>query len=741
MGGFVVKTTTKAASAAVLLAAAAGGVALWRSGDTTPTVHRADAVTEWAEAPVRRARVTPRAHAPDLGAQPVATAKANEAASVNLRGLVVEEDSRSPIAGARVTVVAKSPEATEPGVAAVTDHAGRFELSVPSGRVLIRADCDGWYQPHYPYGAAEVDMWRRGAAFFERNVADVPSAGAAAVEVRLARTGGVEGQVLHADGSPVADAEVVVHAASAGARSTRGKSDEHGRFRIVGVPPVPKLWLDATAPGLVTASPAQAVVEVARVTTGIEIRMRRPPIVIGRLTSSGGHSLAGAAVQVVVVTDNRTMQWGPNGEWLAWSAAEGTPARPDGTYEVPVWPVHGEFVVRATCPGHQPVRSPPVSYDEGRERYTVDLTLPEGAALGGRVTAKDSGFGIAGAVVLAGPATNPLARVVAPLRAISGADGRFVFDALPPETYLVSASAEGYVEARLTATTPPPADLAFVLAPSLSISGTVRLGGRPLAGAIVSVQPQADEGLELFDPFVNPFPDTAKTGADGAFGVRGLEEGRYCVHVRPSSGAPFRARFSAPVDAGASGVVIDVEPLAAGEAPDPHAWLSNRDLGLSAYQLNMDREYEAAAERWKALLTRALTRNERAAALLEYASPLGNLGRRDEQEAALREAIDLAGSATTRGLEGLSRLAWSRYWAGDARAAADLILTATTSTDVVQAAGARWSSAKFAAKLGDIAAARATLTKLRTEVADSTDSRLRRLLPQIDRSLAELPDR
>lgn len=71
----------------------------------------------------------------------------------------------------------------------------------------------------------------------------------------LAHTGGVEGQVLFVDGTPVPDAGVVVRNMAAGARSTQGVADADGRFRIAGVPPGAKLWFEASKPGLVTSTP------------------------------------------------------------------------------------------------------------------------------------------------------------------------------------------------------------------------------------------------------------------------------------------------------------------------------------------------------------------------------------------------------------------------------------------------------------------------------------------------------
>jgi RNA polymerase sigma-70 factor (ECF subfamily) len=740
-GALLMGLKTKLAAAAVLLCMVAGVAALWPA---SPPSHDASAVVaSGASTPPAPTRTRVREPAPPQANEPPAAEAAATVAAprVTLRGTVADEATRSPIAEVRVSVVAEKTGASDPTVFAITDASGRFALDVPPGRLLVRAECGGRYQPYFPCDESQFEIWRRGAQCFDRNTVVVAAGGAPTIDVLLARTGGVEGQVLLADGSPVSDAAIVVRTVTEGARPTEGRADVDGRYRILGVPAGAKLWVEASKTGLVTAAPAAAAVVAGTVTTGVVVRMRKPPVVTGRLTSACGKSLTDACVQVVVVPDDRAMQWGPNGEWLAWNAAARTPVRVGGAYEVPVWPVRGEFLVRATCPGHQPARSAPVRYSEGQDVYCVDLTLAEGAPLAGRVTSKDTGAGIAGAVVRAGPATNPIAVVAAPLRAVCDADGRFTFESVPQDTYLVSASADGHVDGRMAPVTTPAESLVVALAPALAIRGTVRLGGRPLADALVGVQPQEDDALELFDFYVKPFSDTPGTDADGSFTVRGLAAGTYRLHVRPSGGAVFRAKFSAPVAAGSDGVVVEVEPLAPGEAAEPYAWMSNHDLGCSAAGRNLQKDYDGALAMWKSLLARPLTRNERAAASIEYANTLGNLGRRDEQDAALREAIDLAGSGTARGLLALSRLAWSKYWAGDARAALELIGPVTSSADVVQAAGARWSSARFAAKDGDVAAARATLTTLRAEVSASKDARLRRLLPQIDKSLAELPPR
>lgn len=203
--------------------------------------------------------------------------------------------------------------------------------------------------------------------------------------------------------------------------------------------------------------------------------------------------------------------------------------------------------------------------------------------------------------------------------------------------------------------------------------------------------------------------------------------------MRPrQGGATFRARFSEPIVAGTDDVVVRVRAPAGDESVPPHEWMSNRELGREALGANLRGDHEAADALWRELLARSLTEQERAVALTEYASVLGHLERHEEQETALRSAIDLAGPSSVRGLQALSRLAWARHWRGDSAASLALIEDAMRSPDPVQAAGARWSAGRFATAVGDHDRARDLLTTLRDELTASPDTRLRRLLPQVE---------
>jgi hypothetical protein len=386
---------------------------------------------------------------------------------------------------------------------------GRFSY-VPSG-TPIAVDSDGRFRAQgLERGTYVVNLVDPGAFRLVSNAVPVPFPGGEYV-LTIPATEPVDGRVVaDADGSPVANAEIVSggdvgHGMPLWVRTT---SDAQGRFRVAA--PAREGRLTVHADGFVSWSKGRALAGP------LEVRLVRGGRVVGRLTADRD----GTPVGGVVVAAS------PSGSSPGGAFATRATSDSDGRYAIEdVAP--GEVSVRAAGAGWTTKGAadagaggfdPFIVTVESGESTTVDLVLVRGARLTGVVLRPD-GTAVAGAVVGAvRQDTGPWSPAGEPPRVATAADGVFAFDSLfDGVAYDIVASAPDAPEARAgpataTTTSPPPHVVVRLVAPRALTVTVVDVDTRePIGGASVQVSFESDAGS-------SPWPDgfSAITDSDGS---------------------------------------------------------------------------------------------------------------------------------------------------------------------------------------------------------------------------------
>ena len=294
-----------------------------------------------------------------------------------LRGGVVDQLTREPIAGAVVT--------DGFGQQDTTDHDGRYEL--PGGDSLVRVTATGY---------REGIGYRDGA----RRIGLLPDSATAA-------SSAPHGQVLWTDGTPLAEAEVMVPMG-------RSRTDEEGRFRL----PAGSWWLVEVQHGdwRLAAQPMNRSASKE----GLVIRV--PPVAAfrGRVPVA---RQAGVSVEIgsgSIVSSKSARLWGTRVPAPIAIDAGGrfTVRIPQGRYRVVLRPMDGSDVL---------THSEWVVVEAGMEERVFDLALGKKTHI--RVTAPD-GSPVLGARI-SGVRRSADPFVSSPIERLTDTQGDATFEGMP----------------------------------------------------------------------------------------------------------------------------------------------------------------------------------------------------------------------------------------------------------------------------------------------------------------------
>jgi protocatechuate 3,4-dioxygenase beta subunit len=229
---------------------------------------------------------------------------------------------------------------------------------------------------------------------------------------------------------------------------------------------------------------------------------------------------------------------------------------PDGHYVLRNVDTDADTQVEAAKRGFPRVKSPTLKLAAGERKTGVNLTIPRGVAISGKVTDKDhkplSGVGVEAVEAAADPMGGVRRMILSNMQGNrmddtvrTGSDGTFSMR-VKEGTYDLAFKREGYSAKSVrgtkvdTATKP----IEVTLDPGVEISGRVTRGGAGVEG--VNVRAMSQDSMAA-----------AVTGADGAFTLADLTPGQMMLNVAKPDSFIQEIR---PVTAPARDLVIELPP-------------------------------------------------------------------------------------------------------------------------------------------------------------------------------------
>ncbi|MGE6761143.1 carboxypeptidase regulatory-like domain-containing protein [Corallococcus interemptor] len=402
-----------------------------------------------------------------------------------LSGMVVDEEARTPIPKAWVTVVHESASRF---FRVLADDEGRFRIGpLPSGRYLKFAGAEG----RVP-GAFRTDMWLN---------SDVD------VTLDLYRKQRLEGVVLTPDKRPASGVTVQLRRNSEYGETVTTRSDAQGRFAFDGIPAKEYTvwaWSDGqTAYGDTRVTPPRSAV----------VQMRPGTVLEGTVRNEQGQPISGVRVQALS---------GGAGAMLPPETVT------DGAGHYRLGPLTTASVELELTGAHHRVRREQLLLD-GARAGPWDFTLTSGHSVDGTLVDND-GKPVPGVYLSLGTALASGGHSLAATNfqdafGKSNEAGRFVAGALDAAgRWDLLVAPQGFIPLTLPVQVPS-TGVRVVLDRGASVSGTVTdATGQPL--------PEVRIGLwDSASPKKDPIPDYLFTDSHGAFSVSGLKAGRYVMEA------------------------------------------------------------------------------------------------------------------------------------------------------------------------------------------------------------------
>lgn len=269
------------------------------------------------------------------------------------------------------------------------------------------------------------------------------SSGDMAVSISLEPLPTISGRVVDAStGAPVSSFQVQLRQEIQG--STTGQtqaftnskisvSDPDGRFELT-APKAGTYIVEAIARGFADTYSDPFETVMSQDTSGIVVRMTRGGVIVGRVLSSDGEPIQGAAIE----THDETWSSDPFGLMLADSGigdATETSTRTgaDGSFRLDSLKAAG-YQLRIRHRDHASKTVTELTLGEGEELRVPDVRLPRGATISGTVLGP-TGTPLASAQVQ----VVPMVAGVDVMRTQAGSDGKYTLKNVPAGRYKISA--------------------------------------------------------------------------------------------------------------------------------------------------------------------------------------------------------------------------------------------------------------------------------------------------------------
>lgn len=454
--------------------------------------------------------------------------KKGETAQVPLRlaraaaitGTVIDEKTRRPISGVRVSAAAggMTLRGPEPGRRVRTDAKGKFRLVGlrPRGYAIRAAKTD--YLPVTMPGI----------------VAGVSTPGSAAIALQKAAS--LSGRVTDETGKAVPGARVGIARDTGINALIRGgpaaflgrggvPSGPDGAFRLRGLAAQRNVTLEATKTGYVPAKRFGVTVKSGESVKDIALVVKRGLEARGRVVDSAGKPIAGAEVRL-----SRPEGGGMGGARVMIRMAGFSQEKPDATSAADgVFRVAGlepgEYVLAVSREGYAAKSVPSVTVKAEGVSEWDPVVLTAGVAIGGSVV-NGKGEAVVGAEVFS------FGEGSGPRQATTDPEGKFRLDGLSPDRgVMMNVRADGYAPLQRTVS-PPAENLSLVLKTAGAIRGRVEDAGsnRPITDFTASVREPRGGGMGGMRIMMGGRqPDKSFQSSDGTFELTDVAPGKWSV--------------------------------------------------------------------------------------------------------------------------------------------------------------------------------------------------------------------
>ncbi len=435
-----------------------------------------------------------------------------------------------PIAGAEVTVTRDAGMSLHGGaeLIAVAGDDGRYELTL----------ADGEYQAD----ASHADYTTE-SRWFE--LTGTPHT----VDFTLTPGASIRGKVVTRDGKPLAGAYVQ---AEAGGGRGRGRddsttsSDDQGMFKLKSLD-AGAISLKASGRGYASKAPTIVEVGIGEQVDGVTIIVDRAYSISGNVFEKGTKKgVAGVRLGVFSI--------GSGDVAFAFS-----PTEADGAFEI-VGVKPASYMMFAIGDEVMPEIGKPVEVVD-KDVTDVVVEMAGGVSVSGRVDPPGAAdIGIAPTVVGIGNIFEAVKSMM--VKAQSDSTGAFTLKHVPTGSFNVTAKTKDGSAGKVLVIVEA-VDKTGVVIPlekrSTLAGRVVDVKGAPVAGVRVMATPKrdkSDDGMSIsFDD--NAGPESVRTGADGAFKIVGLDEGKIGLRVSNNSGT-LRWADAAHKDKPGESIVFDV---------------------------------------------------------------------------------------------------------------------------------------------------------------------------------------
>ncbi len=441
--------------------------------------------------------------------------------SAIVTGSVIDEKTRRPIAGVRVSTTAGgfTMRSSDPSRRARTDAKGKFRLAGLRPRAYSIRAAKAEYLPVTMPGVVAgvstpgtVAIALQKSASITGRVTDEAGAAVPGARVEIARDTGVRALMRSGPAALLGGGEVT--------------SGPDGTFRLRGLTAQRNVTIEAAKAGYVPAKRHGVSVKSGESLKDVALVVKRGLEARGRVVDSAGKPIAGAEIRV----SRPESGGGGGGARVMIQMAGLSRQKPDaasgadGSFRV-AGLAPGDYALAVSREGYASKSVPAVTVNTEGVSEWAPVVLTAGVPIGGFVR-NGKGEPIVGAEIVS------FGEGSGARQATTDPEGRFRLEGLSPDRgVMINVRADGYAPLQRTVT-PPSDDLSLVLKTSGTIRGRVEDAGtnRPISDFSASVREPRGGGMGGMRIMMGGRQsDRSFQSSDGTFELTDVAPGRWSV--------------------------------------------------------------------------------------------------------------------------------------------------------------------------------------------------------------------